>query len=637
MSDAGTTFTIDIPVTAGGVEGASQAIKSLETNLDAASKAALASGDAMKAGQAAYSQAEQSANRAAKAVEKIGVAVAAQKSKLAAASGAGDDKSASAAAATLQALGVRQSEAVAKANAAKAALMGEAAALDKLKTAATTAEAAQKKIVKDLDALSKGKAEAEKKLKEGGEGFEFAGVSRGLGKLGGPLAEAGRSVLEVGEGFKKLGKQFGSVGALAIGSTVLIVALAAAVIALSVALIVGIAKIIEWGVKLADANHNALLLSEGIARTVAGGTLLNAKINALTKTIPQTREELSAMAKSLADSGLRGDKLSAALERAAIRAAQLKFGPNFREEMLSLDEQTKVFGADISETFGGLKTDALMKGLQLLIKLFDANTESGRAMKVVFESIFQPMVDGLAGAAPKIERFFLQFEILALKALIAIKPYGSTIVGIAKAFIELLVIVTVIGAALLALAAIPAAIVVGLIFLVDKFEQTGEAIGNFFKNLNLSTVAADMMAGLVNGIKSAGGAVIAALTGVVTTAINAVKGLLGIHSPSTVFAEIGMNTGAGMAEGVDSSAPRVSNSLESMIAPPSPGKPGKSAAPGDGAGAGSKSGMNLSNVKFEFHGVEGAADAEGKFRELFIRLLEGDSAQLGAAVPLGAT
>jgi len=58
------------------------------------------------------------------------VAVAAQKSKLAAASGAGDDKSASAAAATLQALGVRQSEAVAKANAAKAALMGEAAALD---------------------------------------------------------------------------------------------------------------------------------------------------------------------------------------------------------------------------------------------------------------------------------------------------------------------------------------------------------------------------------------------------------------------------------------------------------------------------------------------------------------------------
>lgn len=608
MSDAGTTFTIDIPVTAGGVEGASKAIESLETNLDAASKAALASGDAMKAGQAAYSQAEQSANRAAKAVEKIGVAVAAQKSKLLQASGAGDDKSAQAAAAKLQALGVRQAEAVAKANEAKAALMGEAAALDKLKTAATVA------------------AEA------GGEGFEFATVSRGLGKLGGPLAEAGRSVLEVGEGFKKLGKQFGSVGALAIGSTVLIVALAAAVVALSVALIVGIAKIIEWGVKLADANRNALLLSEGIARTVAGGTLLNAKINALTKTIPQTREELSAMAKSLADSGLRGDKLSAALEKAAIRAAKLKFGPNFREEMLSLDEQTKVFGADISETFGSLKTDALMKGLQLLIKLFDANTESGRAMKVVFESIFQPMVDGLAGAAPKIERFFLQFEILALKALIAIKPYGSTIVGIAKAFIELLVIVTIIGAALLALAAIPAAIVVGLIFLVDKFEQTGEAIGNFFKNLNLSTVAADMMAGLVNGIKSAGGAVIAALTGVVTTAINAVKGLLGIHSPSTVFAEIGMNTGAGMAEGVDSSASKVSNSLESMIAPP--GKPGKPAAPGDGAG--SKSGVNLSNVKFEFHGVEGAADAEGKFRELFIRLLEGDSAQLGAAVPLGA-
>ena len=56
-------------------------------------------------------------------------------------------------------------------------------------------------------------------------------------------------------------------------------------------------------------------------------------------------------------------------------------------------------------------------------------------MKVVFESIFQPLVDGLTNAEPKIERFFLQLEVWALKALIFFKPHASLVLKIGEAFL----------------------------------------------------------------------------------------------------------------------------------------------------------------------------------------------------------
>jgi hypothetical protein len=616
MSDE-TTYTIDVGVKGGSAaEAAAAQVEHLGVALDAASKAASDAGAAVKAGDKAYSQAEQSADRAAKSLEKIGVAVAAQKSKLKAAANSGDDKSAQAAAAKLQQLGIRQAEAVAKANQAKAALVAEAAALDKLKASASAAEAAESKLTKEHDEAKKKEAELAKETEKVSEGFEFASVGRGLGKLGGPLADVGRSVVDVGEGFKKLSKQFGATGAAAIGSTVLIAALAAGIIALGVAIADGIVKIIEWTVKLADANRNALLLAQGIAKTVAGGTLLNDKINALTKTLPTTQEELQETAKKLAESGLRGQALANALEKSAIAAAKLKFGPDFAREMLSLDEQTKVFKANLSETFGGLKTDGLMKGLQILIKLFDANTASGRAMKVVFESIFQPMIDWLAKNSSKIERFFLQLEILALKALIAIKPFGSVIVSVLVTPLKLA------GEAVL--------------FMFTGFLKLVAVVGKAvtaLRGMSLADVGHAMMQGLVQGIEAGGAAILAALKGAVMGAVNGVKSLLGIHSPSKVFAEIGMNTGAGMSEGVERSAPGVQRSLESMVAPPAPG--GRPAPPG-APGSGGKS-ISLSNVKFEFYGVEGAEQGKGQFVEAFTRLLEGDVAQLGAAVPIGAT
>ena len=63
--------------------------------------------------------------------------------------------------------------------------------------------------------------------------------------------------------------------------------------------------------------------------------------------------------------------------------------------MLGLDEQSKIFHANLVSIFGGLKIEGLLTALQKLLSIFDLNQASGRALKVVFESLFQPIIDWL--------------------------------------------------------------------------------------------------------------------------------------------------------------------------------------------------------------------------------------------------
>jgi len=63
----------------------------------------------------------------------------------------------------------------------------------------------------------------------------------------------------------------------------------------------------------------------------------------------------------------------------------------------------------------------------------------------------------------------------------------------------------------------------------------------------------DMVQGLVNGIVSMGSAAMDAVAGIASGVMDRFKGLLGIHSPSRVFAEFGDFTMQGLAGGIDRS------------------------------------------------------------------------------------
>ena len=61
--------------------------------------------------------------------------------------------------------------------------------------------------------------------------------------------------------------------------------------------------------------------------------------------------------------------------------------------MLGLEAQSARLQKNLAATFGGLDIEQSLVGLSVLVGLFDKSTASGQAMQMLFESIFQPLID----------------------------------------------------------------------------------------------------------------------------------------------------------------------------------------------------------------------------------------------------
>jgi phage-related protein len=90
-----------------------------------------------------------------------------------------------------------------------------------------------------------------------------------------------------------------------------------------------------------------------------------------------------------------------------------------------------------------------------------------------------------------------------------------------------------------------------------KIYETFWAIASTVKN-SLSGIGSwlydagrNLIDGLINGVKSMIGQVGNTIKNVASGAVNTMKSVFGIHSPSTVFAEIGNNLGQGLIKGVE--------------------------------------------------------------------------------------
>lgn len=89
------------------------------------------------------------------------------------------------------------------------------------------------------------------------------------------------------------------------------------------------------------------------------------------------------------------------------------------------------------------------------------------------------------------------------------------------------------------------------------------ALGNL--GSMLYSAGRDIIGGLIRGIEDAAGSLIGAVASQVTDKLPGfVKDALGIHSPSTVFAEIGKNIVEGLAEGIASTAPKATAAMSSL-------------------------------------------------------------------------
>lgn len=248
--------------------------------------------------------------------------------------------------------------------------------------------------------------------------------------------------------------------------------------------------------------------------------------------------------------------------------------------------------------FEDVDTAPLLDVIKEVASWLDTSTTAGGALRWLVTTIFTDLFAAAKAALPYVKVAFLELVIVALRLYIAAKP-------IAKAFDELREKLGAAGVGGEALSTIISVLVGSLqfgtevlfflitLFLnlwiagVDAFNGLTATISSTWEGIKSAaqsaynflaglfsgeggqSISGALIAGLIGGITGGGQGVIDSLIGVGRAAIDGVKGILGIASPSKVMAELGGYTAEGFAQGVDDGTAQTQGSLESAVAPPS--------------------------------------------------------------------
>ncbi|WP_337982804.1 hypothetical protein [Lysinibacillus sp. C5.1] len=101
---------------------------------------------------------------------------------------------------------------------------------------------------------------------------------------------------------------------------------------------------------------------------------------------------------------------------------------------------------------------------------------------------------------------------------------------------------------------------------LNKMNEIKDGLINKIKSLpeQFTSIGRDIINGLIKGISAMTANAIESITGVVDGVVSKAKSLLGIHSPSKVFEQIGLWTGEGLVNGLDGSQSKVQKSIEEL-------------------------------------------------------------------------
>lgn len=166
-------------------------------------------------------------------------------------------------------------------------------------------------------------------------------------------------------------------------------------------------------------------------------------------------------------------------------------------------------------------------------------------------------IDGLANSlvenTVRLRDAFINLMTSVLKAILAfwgIASPSTKFAEIGRYLIEGLIkgISSMVAKAISAIKDVGTKMIAGIKTKVDEFKQIGR----------------NMVDGLVSGVKEFAHKAVDAVKGVANSAIEGAKNLLGIHSPSRVFAEFGRFVDLGFAQGIAEYAGRVGKAITNM-------------------------------------------------------------------------
>lgn len=522
--------------------------------------------------------------------------------------------------------------------------------------------------------------------KTGGAFESLAKATSGLpGPLGSMNAQMGKLASLTGSGLI-------AAGALAI---------AAALVAVTAAAIAAAGAILKFGIATADARRSELLHIEGLTKMrnwygLAAGNAkeMQSSIDNVSASVAIGRDKVGEYSAQLYKMGLRGENLSLALEGVAIKAAvqgdaaagafaswaagaamagksvkaltddvKARLGGIAARQMLSLEVQSKKMHEAFASLFGNLKVEGLLKALDGVTGLFKQNTASGRALKMIASTMFQPMTDAVAALGPYVRRFFqgmiigvltVGIQVLKLrnwfKATFGsseiLKGFDATTLAVyageaAVAALGVAFVVTgglIVGALALAMPFIWGAVVaVGSLALaglamaapfilgavaIGALVAAGYQLYQLWKEIDWTSLGSAIVDGIVGGLKNGAKWVIDSVKSLGEGAMTALKSTLGIASPSKEFAKLGLAIPQGVEKGVEKGTPGTQRAVDDMVGVPKAGV---------GAGGGRSGGSSISIESLNVYASsDKPQDLAIDIKRELERILEGVAVQMGA-------
>lgn len=497
-----------------------------------------------------------------------------------------------------------------------------------------------------------------------------------------------------------------SAGAIFAGLT----AVAAGMVLVAGAAVGATLSLLGYTIAQADARRSDMLRLEGLSkfrnywqemvtgqrRAADSASYLQSTIDGVAAGSALSRDRIGEMTSELYHAGLRGSRLKDALEGLAIvestqgkeSAAQFKaramgaaiygtsikalandvktrLGGVARAQMLSLDVQQRKMHESIAHLFDGIKIEKFLEGLSKITELFSQNTAIGRALKVLLETIFQPMIDGVATTGPIVKKFFQGVVIGALYMTIAIlkvRNYIRDTFGGADTLKGFNLMNAALGLGIFAFGMLATAVLVCTGFvaallavgaaLATPFILAGVWVAKFFDavvsaakgigKVDWTETGSMITRGIAAGITLGGSEVILAIGKLGSDSIVAFKNKLKIKSPSQVFKHEASQVPAGIVEAHEAGRAKVRNSASRLASAAVEGfNGGEAPIPsiatrgGSGGGASGTSGRPSVSITIEQLTIgagQSAAQIKDSLREAVEEIFERTAHSMGASV-----
>ena len=327
--------------------------------------------------------------------------------------------------------------------------------------------------------------------------------------------------------------------------------------------------------------------------------MIDAGFNPLNQICDATGESMSDLYKRISDGKVSFSELEAAVEAATSQGGQfyngmLEASQTFSGRMSTLTDNTKALLGALSDSFYSSLSDLLPVANDVVLELTDAFAEGGvPAMLDTAAELLDNFADGLIQKIPDAVSAVSDLLTELLNYLAdhqddifdsGVQLLENLIIGITDSLPNLITsaanLIARFAAALISHlpdllqcgASLLQAIVNGILLGIANLGEAAIACvakivgvwdGSYTEWGNIGT---NIVLGIKNGIIGAWDGLVSGVKSKVAGMVDSVKGLLGIHSPSKVFDEIGMNICKGLAQGLTTNGELAKDAAAQVVA-----------------------------------------------------------------------